>query len=95
MNQYQNNWLLKQHAFSELDHLTFLQKMIFAVDLKKCLLSPTQSLKFPGLEIDSKKMILALPELKVKKLILKCKILFANSKATLSEEGGLINILYS
>ena len=69
--------------------------MVFAVDLKKFLLSPTQSLKFPGLEIDSKKMILALPEAKVKKLILKRKMLFANSKAAFSEEGGLINILCS
>ena len=69
--------------------------MVFAVDLKKFLLSPTQSLKFPSLEIDSKKMILALPEAKVKKLILKRKILFANSQAAFSEEGSLINILFS
>lgn len=43
--------------------------MGFPVDLKKFLLSPTQSFKFLDLEIDSKKMVLTLQVVKVKKLI--------------------------
>lgn len=52
------------------DKLIFLLKqMEFPVDLKKFLLSPTQSFKFLDLEIDSKKMVLTLQVVKVKKLI--------------------------
>ena len=45
--------------------------MGFPVDLKKFLLSPTESFKFLDLEIDSKKMILNLQVVKLKKIDLK------------------------
>ena len=98
--KYQNHYLLRQHAVNEpenrgsaggLRHIDFfLQQLGFVKNLKKSILFPTQNLEFLGLEIDSVQMTLILPEAKVKKLMSKCKILFANPKATLLEVTRLI-----
>ena len=78
------------------DKLIFLfQQLGFVVNVNKSVLSPTQSLEFLTLEIDSVKTTLTLPEAKGKKLISKCKNLIATPKVTLFEVTSLIGTLCS
>jgi len=70
-------------------------KLGFVINLKKSVLVPSPKLEFLGLEIDSVRLTLTLPQEKVEKLKLKCQKLFSNPRTTLWEVTSLIGSLCS
>ena len=78
------------------DTLIFLlQSLGFVINLQKFVLVPLQKIEFLGLEIDSVRMTLTLPQEKVKKLRLKCQKLISNPRMTLWEVTSLLGTLCS
>ena len=63
-----------------------LQSLGFVINLQRSILVPLQKIEFLGLEIDSVRMTLTLPQEKVKKLRLKCQKLISNPRTTKEED---------
>ena len=78
------------------DTLIFLlQSLGFVINLQKSVLVPLQKIEFLGLEIDSVRMTLTLPQEKVKKLRLKCQKLISKPWTTLWEVTSLLGSICS
>ena len=75
--------------------IVLLQSLGFVINLQKSVLVPLQKIEFLGLEIDSVRMALTLPQEKVKKLRLKCQKLISNPRTTLWEMTSLLGSLCS
>ena len=101
----QNNHLPGRHVADESEYKQsrnsqgyidfLLQSLGFVINLQKYVLVPLQKIQFLGLEIDSVRMTLTLPQEKVNKLRLKCEKLISNPRTTLWEVTSLVGSLCS
>ena len=97
---YLDDMLLMSHTINGLEIATdtfyfLLQGLSFVINLQKPVLVSLQKIEFLGLEIDSVRMTLTLPQEKVKKLRLKCQKLISNPKTTLWVVTSLVGSLCS
>ena len=100
----QNNNLSGRHVADEIDckrsrnsqgYIDFSIAESGLTNPQKSVLVPLQKIELLGLEIDSVRMTLPLPQEKVKKLRLKCQKLISNPRTTLWEMTSLLGFLCS
>ena len=78
------------------DTLIFLlQSLGFVINLQKSVLVSLQKIEFLGLEIDSVRITLTLPQEKVKKFRLKCQNIISNLRTILLEVTSFLGSLCS
>ena len=92
--------LLTGHTIKETlivrDTLIFLhQQLVFVLNLKKSVLTPTQRTEFLGVTVDSLIMTLSLPEKKVSKFQKQCQKLHQKTQVSILELTKLIGLLSS
>ena len=72
-----------------------LQGLGFVINIKKSVLRPCQTIEFLGVEINSKDMVLILPEGKKNKIVEQCWFLLKNPLVTIRELSHVISRLAS
>ena len=76
------------------DSLIFiLQCLGFTINLKKSVLTPVRRIEFLGIEIDSEKMMLFLPEKKKMKIVAQCQSVLEKEKVSVRTLAKIVGAL--